>query len=413
MTEIALQLTASAAQEKRDKVVSLPWLIGFTFAFRTCLTLLLFKSNPVLGTAVNTILSLTGLTLATFSYFGAPPATPASYFKTPLFKWITAFLALSLLSFTWSPAPLLSSAGYWTAWAADIAAVCLVLRYRPPQEQAASLMRGFVIGASLVAVVAWSIPTTSDLRLGNEEYLHPNTIAHLFGLAALIAIYLGRESHIWRIPALALVITVLRSLSKTSIIALLAALAFHFLRDSSLTRAVRIRIGLLTAVVLAFFWGLLETYLDSYSQGASPETLTGRTFLWSVAAELALLKPWLGYGFYSFRSVVPMVGSFEAVHAHNELLQQFLSFGVAGVIIFIGIHLTFYRQIRRSRPGNLKTLASALLIFALIRGLTDTEIYDLSFPLWLMAMLSILLCSQPPDPPALAPSLPAQITPLQ
>lgn len=274
-------------------------------------------------------------------------------------------------------------------------------------------MKGFVIGALFLAVVAWSIPTLSDLRLGDEDYLHPNTIARIFGLGALIAIYLGREDHLWRIPAFALSVSLLRSLSKTSIIAFLAALAFHLLRDSSLTRAVRIRIGLLTAVVLASFWGLLETYLDSYALGASPETLTGRTYIWTVAAEFALEKPWFGYGFYSFRSVVPLFGSFEAVHAHNELLQQFFSFGVAGLVIFIGIHAAFYLQIRRSHPGNLKTLATALLIFALVRGLSDTEIYDFSYPLWLMATLSILLCSdRAAAAPAVEPSLPAQ-TPLQ
>ena len=41
-------------------------------------------------------------------------------------------------------------------------------------------------------------------------------------------------------------------------------------------------------------------------------------------------------------------------------------------------------------------LAATLLIFAILHGLTDTLPFDLSYPLWLMAMLSILLASKTP-----------------
>jgi exopolysaccharide production protein ExoQ len=415
--EDALQLTATTAQEGRGKALSLPGLIGFTFAFRACLTLLFFKDDPVHGTVVDVVLSLLAFMVAVLCYTGAPQATAAAYFKTATLRWIAASLAYCLISLSWSSAPLLSSAGYWVSWAADIAAVLLVLRYGPLKEQASSLMKGFVIGASFVAVVAWSIPTTIDLRLGDEDFLHPNVIGRLFSIAALLAIYFTAEDRRWQIPAFGLSFTVLRTLSKTSIIAFIAALACYFIRGSKLTRATKIKIGVLTTAVLASFWGILETYLDAYTATVGPETLTGRTLIWSVSAEYAMQKPWLGYGFYSYRIIVPRFGSFEAWQAHNELLQQFFSFGIFGLILVIGIYATFYWQIRHSRPGQLNTLVSALLVFALVRGITDAEIYDLSLPLWLMATLSVLLSSAQTDsqttaPPALEPSLPAQ-TPLQ
>jgi heme A synthase len=77
---------------------------------------------------------------------------------------------------------------------------------------------------------------------------------------------------------------------------------------------------------------------------------------------------------------------------HDELQQFF--FGTIGVLLTIALYWIFFRQIRRADPSHLKTLAASLLLFALIRGLTDTQNFDLSFPLWLMTMLSILFAAQ-------------------
>ena len=134
------------------------------------------------------------------------------------------------------------------------------------------------------------------------------------------------------------------------------------------------------------------------AEGIGPETLTGRTLIWAVSLEYAIKKPILGNGFYSYRFVVPPFGTFEAQQAHDELLQQFFSFGAIGVLLTIALYWAFFRQIRRASPSHLKTLAATLLLFALIRGLTDTQNFDLSFPLWLMTMLSILLAAQSSSP---------------
>jgi O-antigen ligase len=122
--------------------------------------------------------------------------------------------------------------------------------------------------------------------------------------------------------------------------------------------------------------------------------LTGRTVIWAVSLEYAIKKPFLGNGFYSYRFVVPPIGKFEAQQAHDELLQQFFSFGAIGVLLTIALYWIFFRQIHRTVPSHLKTLAYTLLLFAVIRGLTDAQNLDLTFPLWLITMLSILFAAQ-------------------
>ena len=394
MTTTLKQPTDSTPTTDRSGFPLLPALIGFIFAFRVCLTVLWFQDEPENASILSVALSLTLLIAAALSTIGSTPSISRSSFRTPTLRSIAAFLGLALLSLLWTPAPLSAAAGYWCAWAADVAAIWFIFRDGPPENSAAFLMKGYVCGACLVAIVAWSLPATQDLRLGDEDFLHPNAIGFLFCIATLLASHLARKSTLWIGPALFLGATLLRTLSKTSIIAFVIAFGFALIRDSTLSRKVKIWISIAAGVIVASLWGLLEAYLITYSQGLGPETLTGRTLIWAVSLEYAIKQPILGNGFYSYRFVVPAFGTFEAQQAHDELLQQFFSFGAVGVLLTITLYWLFFRQIRRTQTSRLKTLAATLLLFALIRGLTDTQTFDLSFPLWLMAMLSILLAAQ-------------------
>jgi exopolysaccharide production protein ExoQ len=388
------QPTDSTTTKDSSTFLLLPSLIGFIFAFRVCLTVLWFQDEPQNASILSVALSLTLLFAAALSTIGSTPSIAASNFRTPTLRCIAAFLGLAALSLLWTPAPLSAAAGYLAAWAADIATIWFILRDGPPEDTAAAIMKGFVTGSCLVAIIAWSLPATQDLRLGDEDFLHPNAIGFLFSIATLLAAHLARKLTLWIWPAFFLAATLIRTLSKSSIVAFTAAFGFALIRDSTLSRKVKVWIGISAALILASLWGLLEAYLVTYSEGSGPETLTGRTIIWALSLEYAVKKPILGNGFYAYRFIVPPIGKFEAQQAHNELLQQFFSFGAVGLLLTIALYWLFFRQIRRTTPSHLKTLAATLLLFALIRGLTDTQNFDLSYPLWLMALLSIVLAAQ-------------------
>jgi O-antigen ligase len=145
------------------------------------------------------------------------------------------------------------------------------------------------------------------------------------------------------------------------------------------------------ATVVAFS-SLLNSYFDIYTNtGNSPETLTGRIGIWTVILSEAIQQPWIGHGFHAVWKVIPPFGDFEARHAHNELMQQFYAYGIVGVCMLGGLYGSFYRQVRKLSTSSMRTFWFALLLFVLIRGLTDTEPFDLSLPLWAMVMISILM----------------------
>jgi O-antigen ligase len=365
-------------------------IVGFIYAFRVGLTFLWFQDSPSLGTVVSIGLSI-GLLAAALQY--TLTSEPLQSHRSPMpgtLRCIFAYLALAFVSLSWTSTHSIPVAlGYWTAMCADVLTVVLLLRGRDVEQETSRLMKGFVVGSAMVAAIAWFAPAMSDLRLGNEDFLHPNAIGFEFAIATLFALYLSREGKSWRWLGATLGTTLLRTLSKASILAFLAAAGFYLLRDSSVRRRTKLLLAVGAAAVVGTFLNVIDAYIDQYAQGSQLETLTGRTLIWAQSLDIALEKPLLGHGFYSYRWVVPPFGVFEAWQAHDEILQQFFSYGLLGILLTVALYWSFFRQLRRHPAHRLRTLALSLLILAVIRGLVDTDIFGLSFPLWLMAALTI------------------------
>jgi exopolysaccharide production protein ExoQ len=142
------------------------------------------------------------------------------------------------------------------------------------------------------------------------------------------------------------------------------------------------------------FWSLLASYYDVYTNaGSQAETLTGRLGIWAFILDKALEKPWIGNGFHSVWKVIPPFGAdrFEPRHAHNELLQQFYAYGAVGILMIAGLYGSFYREVRKLPKSPLKALLLGLLVFVIVRGFADTEVFDLSLPLWTITIFSAIM----------------------
>jgi len=374
----------------------LPFLVGLFLGFRLFIMLL---SVRLLGTDNQTGVEITlGLgfllfLLVLFQSIGAVRHETESMLCLPSVRWVAIFLIFTGCSLVWTAAASLPAAiAFWSAMAADAGMVALLLRVGPVKEVAFSLIKGYVWGACAVAIIAWLLPAQSDLRLGDDELLGANQIGYLCAFAAFFAQYLVREKQgKWGAAAVLLAVTLLRSLSKTSIVAFLVAESFLLARDSSMSRKTKVTLVLGSIATGIAFSSLLTSYFDIYATGTSPETLTGRLGIWAVFLDEAVQQPWIGHGFHSAWNVIPPFGEFEARHAHNELLQQFYAYGAAGVCMLVGLYGSFYRQIRTLPVCAFRTFLSAFLLFILVRGLTDTEAFDLSLPMWAIVMFGLLI----------------------
>jgi exopolysaccharide production protein ExoQ len=372
---------------------------GFCFAFGSFILVLavhLLGTDPRTGTGINLGLDYFLLIVVGFCTLGPAHMPIREMARLASVRWALFFLGFSGLSLVWSSSASLStSIAYWCAMAAEAAIVVMLFRVNSTEDASAALMRGYVWGACSVALIAWIMPAQSDLRLGDEELFGANSIGYICGFAFFFAQYLMRErkAHLV-LPSALLAITLLRSLSKTTLVAFLVSQGFLLISDKSMSQRSKLLVALAALTAVAASWGLLSSYYDIYTNaGNQSTTFSGRTGIWIYIFAEAIQQPWIGHGFDSVWKVIPPFGidQFEAPHAHNELLQQFYAYGLVGICMFAGIYLSVFRHIRRLAKGPLRTFFLAFLIFVLIRGCADTERFDLSLPMWAVILLSLLI----------------------
>jgi exopolysaccharide production protein ExoQ len=403
MTSYAIKESDSLVMSADIELASLSTVTGFFFAFRLFFVLLavrIFQQDAQTGVVASLALNYVLLFLALFTLSESEPRSWLAFRRQPCFTWVIAYTLLTGISLVWSVAASLpAAAAFWLAMSADTVIVILQLRHHAAAHVARSLMSGYIWGASMIAAIAWLMPAQSDLRLGDEDLLGPNQIGWLCALACFFAQYLIRQRSqgLWKTHAFLLGITVLRSLSKTTILAFLVAQAYILLRDSSMSRKTKLLMAAVTTLVCFAFYGLLSDYFEVYTTtGNQSENLTGRIGIWAYIAAEAFDRPWLGHGFHSVWKVIPIFyGVFEARHAHNEILQQFYAYGVAGLAVLVGTYGSIVRAVVQLSEPSMRVFFEGLVLFVLIRGLADTEVFDLSWPMWLLVLFGALAAEVP------------------
>jgi exopolysaccharide production protein ExoQ len=377
----------------------LAFAVGFFFSFRIIIILLSVRvlgTAPSAGAELSLLSGLLLLLVACFHSLGYGQRTFGSMLRLSSIRWVLAFLVFSFCSLAWSATVSLpTSVAFWCGLVVDVAIVVVLLRSGSMTGISHSLIKGFVVSTCCLAVIAWIMPGPADLRLGDEEFFNTNQIGNLCAMAIFLAQYLTRrKAGRWGFAIFLLAVTLLRSLSKTTIVAFLISESFLMIADRSISRKTKIMLTVAVVLVILVFWGLFEAYYDVYTNaGNQAETLTGRTGIWAYVLNAALDQPWIGHGFDSMWKVIPPFGpdQFEARHAENELLTQFYAYGLVGVCLLIGIYGSFYRQIRRLPQSPVRIVLLSLLLFVVVRGLAEAEAFDLLLPLWSIVLISLLV----------------------
>ena len=398
-TKSVLESIRPAAAEQT--VDMLPWLIGFYLSFRVFIMLLSvrwFGLEPDTGVAINLAFNYLLLAVVLFDWPARADGRFSALLRLPPVRWVTLFIGFSGLSLLWSStASLPAAVAFWCAMAADTAMMLVLLMGGDPRRVAGSVMKGFVWGACVVAAIAWILPAQSDMRLGDEELLGTNQIGWVCALALYFAQYLTRSKDgKWGILTGWMAITLLRSLSKTTIIAVIISQAYLLVFDRTMSRRSRIWLVAGSIAVLAVFSSLLSSYYTIYTTaGNSPETLTGRLGIWAYILVEAIQQPWIGHGFHSVWKVIPPFRDFEARHAHNEWLQQFYAYGLVGLVLLIGLYGGLWRYLRRlPKHDPMRVFFISMILLVLVRGVADTEPFDLSLPLWTITLIAALACQR-------------------
>ena len=200
-------------------------------------------------------------------------------------------------------------------------------------------------------------------------------------------------------------VTLIRSLSKTTIIALLVSQAFVLLQDRfSISRRTKVVTVLGALFVVLVFWSLLSSYYDVYiNAGNQSESLTGRSrpvgCLPGRNRAAAVDRPRLPFCLEGDTAAWSRAVSEASATPTMNSCSSCMPTESSGVIMLVGLYGSFLRQVRRMERGSMRTFFLSLLLFVAIRGLADTEPFDLSLPLWAIILFSTLVRGLPAGAP--------------
>lgn len=260
------------------------------------------------------------------------------------------------------------------------------------------------VAIALISVVYWAFDPIGASFAGvsglQGVYGNRNTLGFVLagGLPALLA--LPVRSWRSRIPqafAISLVVAVaLATTSQTTLVTVggvlascLALVAWRRFRWALAAFGAVAAIGAITAVAN------LDRVLDLVGKSS---TLNGRTDIWGAVFEAGIESPVIGFGWS--RSWSPVSTHSVAVakaldgqvvyHAHNELLNWFVTLGAVGLLLFIVTAATaslFALAGARARTSPLALWPALAIVAILVRGLT--EISETNAQGWFTLSLAI------------------------
>lgn len=250
----------------------------------------------------------------------------------------------------WSIAPDVTTRRAFAVTCTTLGGLALAARYKWAQlaEVVGAAFIVLIVASFAVCLAVPSIGVMTELFPGAWRglWMEKNALGGLMALgfcllSAAALLNPQRAKLWWPFAGLALVL-VLMSTSKTSLVSLMvggAALVFVLIARRSPAAGAAITWTGVTGVVL--LGGFVLVASDAFFAVLGKDaTLTGRTEIWSAAMRQIEQRPWTGYGYAAvwdnksgwgpFAWITKDAG-FQAHHAHNSWIEQWLGLGILGL----------------------------------------------------------------------------------
>ena len=184
-----------------------------------------------------------------------------------------------------------------------------------------------------------------------------------------------------------LVLILVDSSASVAIIALFAALLLYLnVSDFELLNLKTIAvIYVILEIIVVFmrriniFSSIIESLLNRDA------TLTNRTFIWDAAMKVIKTHFVFGDGLRTLEDSKLVVGSFQASHAHNALLDILMKCGIVGAVLLVLIVCRCMRQQFKMKQSALGAILGMTLGAFLIAGIVG-ELWNFGFYIILFTM---------------------------
>ncbi len=227
-TEALLTITRVPREASASGIA---FLVGFFFSARMVIVLFcarILGLEPRVGSAVSVSLNLLLLVLVCFHSVGPSVYPIKSLLRLATVRWVLLYLAFTACSFAWTIAISPSTSfAYWCALVADVCTVLVLLCGGSTRTVSYSLFKGFIWSTCLLSLIVWVMPAQSDLRLGDPDFFNTNQIGDLCALSILfVQLFIRRSQGKWGLITIFLLVTLLRSLSKSTLAAFVVCEVF-------------------------------------------------------------------------------------------------------------------------------------------------------------------------------------------
>ena len=277
---------------------------------------------------------------------------PRNMLRVLLRQPLLIILMLVVIGSTaWSIAPDVTTRRAFAVTCTTLGGLALAARYKWAElaELVGATFIVLIVGSFVAALAVPSIGVMTELFPGAWRglWMEKNGLGGLmalgFCLLSAAALLNPRRAKLWWLFAGLALVLVLMSTSKTSLISLVvggAALAFVLIaRRSPAAGSAITWTGVAGAMLLGGF--LLVASNVFFELLGKDATLTGRTKIWSAAMRQIEQRPWTGYGYAAvwddksgwgpFAWITKDAG-FQAHHAHNSWIEQWLGMGIIGLV---------------------------------------------------------------------------------
>jgi O-antigen ligase len=296
-----------------------------------------------------------GLALYSSSYSPSP-----AYSLAAIFSVVAFYLYFISLYSEYDEVAVLTSV---TAAMATIAACSLIVYFAAPQLGRFSEWRDnvYTLGTRLSGIAG-----------------QPNAMGEICAFGLLVLIFCWREARdrlgsvlSWSF-IIVLAVALVMSYSRSSISLVLMILAAKRLLHTRYLPWIAFcaMLGITCLLLLIPFSEQVMVALSRSGDAAEIETGTSRTQIWDTVTKLAEMKFWTGWGYGASVFILPHYSAYmkeTAPHAHDLVLQIWLTMGALGVIVFVAAFLLQFIEAAIRRDG----LSVLLLSFVIVNGLME------------------------------------------
>jgi O-antigen ligase len=267
----------------------------------------------------------------------------------------------------------------------------------------------FIVVYGMIECIFWYTDVSRMNRYGEMgQYIgyfqHSNLFAKIISIGIILNIFClltekRKELKYW-FSCIILLIFLLGSGSRTSLIAVIAAVivTFLFIGQPKFKYVLSlVIISIVGYILFISFYADFFTKVDIYSPSNVLEagTFISRIHMWDLLLPEMLEHFWFGVGLNSFWTPSILYGyGLNVAGIHNGYLQVFEDLGIIGLILTVAIHLPLLKTISNSKVGYTfqcfrRFLIASWIYFAIV-NITEGDWGNYRSSLWgMLIVLSI------------------------